>query len=463
MNPELRRNLWLQFSPGRLLLAPLCLGLILVSVWIIAFHVYNVVALLSQGAYYLLALLWGTRRAGDLMAEEVAQRTWDAQRMSALGAWQMTWGKLLGGTSYVWYASGFALGAHVAARWLAGFPLWQASEAIQFAQMLGIGLLGQAVAFQTSLVLLRKQTLRRRLGATASQVAGLLAAWALSHGMPFGISSSQLAPVQWFHWAIEGDLFWLASTYLFLAWSVFGAYRLMRLELQFRNLPLAWIAFAVFLMVYAEGLLYPAILYAEGLAGWLIGPFVIAISLTYAALFAEPKDVLRYRWFAQALGSGDLGQALLLLPQWLPCFLLAALAGVTLCLFGDFAQISGLLVLLSRVPMFASFGKGSGLNIFSLALVFFLLRDALLVLAVNFRSRRGRADVAAFLCLVLLYSPLPVILRATGFGDLVPVFSPYPLAPGLVNIVLPIVETLGLWWVVRGRLQAAGRFAAATA
>src|SRR5579871_220819 len=57
MNPELRRNLWLQFSPGRLLLAPICLGLVLVSVWIVAFHVYNVVALLSEATYYLLAVL----------------------------------------------------------------------------------------------------------------------------------------------------------------------------------------------------------------------------------------------------------------------------------------------------------------------------------------------------------------------------------------------------------------------
>jgi hypothetical protein len=260
MNPELRRNLWLQFSPGRLLLAPVCLGLILVSVWIVTFHVYSVVALLSEWAYYLLAILWGTRRAGDLVAEEVAGRTWDAQRMSALGAWQMTWGKLLGGTSYVWYAGGLALGAHVAARWLSGFPPWQGSEAVVLGRMLGIGLLGQAVGFQTSLVLLRKQTLHRRLGATASQAAGLLAAWILSGHFPFGLTPSQTGPVQWFDWTIEGDLFWLASAYLFLAWSVFGAYRLMRLELQFRNLPVGWIGFALFLMVYFEGLLYPAIL-----------------------------------------------------------------------------------------------------------------------------------------------------------------------------------------------------------
>jgi len=463
MNPELRRNLWLQFSPGRLLLAPICLGLVLVSVWIVAFHVYNVVALLSEATYYLLAVLWGTRRAGDLMAEEVAQRTWDAQRMSALGAWQMTWGKLVGGTSYVWYASGIALGAHVAARWLAGFPLWQESESVRFAHMLGIGLLGQAVAFQTSLVLLRKQTLRRRLGATASQVAGLLAAWALSGGFPFGVAPSQLAPVQWFDWTIPGDRFWLASTYLFLAWSIFGAYRLMRLELQFRNLPLGWIGFALYLMVYADGLLYPAILYSGGLTAWLIGPFAVAIALTYVALFAEPKDVLRYRWFAQALAGGDPGQVLLLLPQWLPCFLLAALTGLALCLFGDFIRLSALLSLLSRIPMFASFGQGTDLSEFSLALVFYLLRDVLLVLLVNFRSRRGRADLGAFLCLMLLHIPLPVILRFFGLGGVIPVFAPYPLASGLVNIAFPIVETFGLWWVVRGRLQAAGRFAAATA
>ena len=31
------------------------------------------------------------------------------QRMSGLGAWQMAWGKLLGGTVFVWYCAAFAL------------------------------------------------------------------------------------------------------------------------------------------------------------------------------------------------------------------------------------------------------------------------------------------------------------------------------------------------------------------
>ena len=195
----------------------------------------------------------------------------------------------------------------------------------------------------------------------------------------------------------------------------------------------------------------------------MIGPFAIAIALTYVALFAEPKDVLRYRWFAQALADGDLGQALTLLPQWLPCFLLAAPIGLALCLLGDFARLSALLTLLSRFPMFASFGQGTNLGEFSLALVFFLLRDALLVLVVNFRSRRGRADIGAFLILMLLHLPLPVILNFFGLVDVIPVFAPYPLASGLVNIVVPIIEAFGLWWFIRGRVQAAGRFAVATA
>ena len=111
MNPELRRNLWLQFSPLRLIIAPVAVGIVLLLVWLVSDNSYSLVAHAAEWYFLIIVLLWGTRRAADLVAEEVAGGTWDSQRMSALGAWTMTWGKFIGGISYVWYSAGIAFAA----------------------------------------------------------------------------------------------------------------------------------------------------------------------------------------------------------------------------------------------------------------------------------------------------------------------------------------------------------------
>ena len=154
MNPELRRNLWLQFSAIRLVLAPVVIGAILALTWLVADREWRGVAQVGEAIYSLLILLWGTRRAADLVAEEIAGGTWDGQRMSALGAWQMSWGKLLGGTSYVWYCAGLAFLAQVIAQWLDGTAPWAPGQWTNLLQLLGAGALAQAVAMLVSLALL---------------------------------------------------------------------------------------------------------------------------------------------------------------------------------------------------------------------------------------------------------------------------------------------------------------------
>ena len=63
----------------------------------------------------LIAYLWGTRRAVNVLADEIAAGTWDGQRMSSIGPWTMAWGKLLGGTAYVWYCALLCLATYAAA------------------------------------------------------------------------------------------------------------------------------------------------------------------------------------------------------------------------------------------------------------------------------------------------------------------------------------------------------------
>ena len=231
MNPELRRNLWLQFSLTRLLLAPVAVGALLTLTWVVSDRSLAAVAEVARAIYYLLVVLWGTRRAADLVAEEIAGSTWDDQRMSALGAWQMSWGKLFGGTSYVWYAAGLAFLALAGCYWAAGTPPWQSGEAIQLLRLLGTGALAQAVAMLVSLALLRRLAIRRRLGVSLSQVAGILAGLLASGQLDGGIVALFLPSIAWYGRVWDGELFSLATLGVFLAWSVFGIYRLMRVEL----------------------------------------------------------------------------------------------------------------------------------------------------------------------------------------------------------------------------------------
>ena len=458
MNPELRRNLWLQFSLLRLIIAPVAIGVVLLLVWLATSHSERTVAVSAEWIYLLLVLLWGTRRAADLVAEETAGGTWDSQRMSALGAWQMTWGKFIGGISYVWYAAGFAYGARLWALTQAGPSPWQGEGAINSLQLLCIALLGQSVSFLTSLALLRKQVRRRLLGVTLSQFAGLAASGVASGHLDLSVLFRQMPTIDWFGWMIPGPLFALATLAIFLGWTLFGAYRLMRVELQFRSTPWAWTAFALFLMVYAEGLLFSPIREAAGgLAPWLIAPFTLGILLTYAALFFEPKDVIRYRGFWSALRAGHVVRAATLLPQWPPVFVLAAAFGIVLTINGGLIDLAGVPRLVGPDLSVQSLSLSS-LRAVPLAIVFYLLRDGLIILFFNFGTRRGRADLTAFICLALAYFPVVGILATLGATWLIPIFAPYPASSPLITIGAPLIECLVMGVLVLRRAQAAGRF-----
>ena len=104
VNPELRRNLWLELSLHRLLAAPMVIALC--ALLIAAASNQDAFEKLAGTALYgfaAIVLLWGTQLAGASVVEESRDRTWDAQRMSAIGPWTMTWGKLLGAPAFAWY------------------------------------------------------------------------------------------------------------------------------------------------------------------------------------------------------------------------------------------------------------------------------------------------------------------------------------------------------------------------
>jgi hypothetical protein len=270
--------------------------------------------------------------------------------------------------------------------------------------------------------------------------------------------------IDWFGQQFPGPEFALVTLGLFLAWSLFGAYRLMRIELQFRTIPWAWAAFVLFVMAYAEGLLYAPIHEAGNwLAAWLTGPFVIAVLLTYAALFLEPKDVVRYRGLWAAIAAARGARALRLLPQWLPVYVLAAGLGIAITFFGGLSELPGVPVMIGPDLGVLGFGATASLRVLPLAIVLYLLRDCFVVLIFNFGPRRGRADLAAFICLLLAYFPAVGILASLGASSLIPILAPYPAASSLITIGVPLIECSIMGMLVLRRARAAGRFKPAVA
>ena len=100
MSWEFRRNLWIQLTPQRLIATPLVLGLLFY-----AGAEGSVLPVAPEFLFWMFAGFWGTRRAADSITEEVIGATWPNQRMAAIGAWSMTWGKLFGATAFAWYGA----------------------------------------------------------------------------------------------------------------------------------------------------------------------------------------------------------------------------------------------------------------------------------------------------------------------------------------------------------------------
>src|SRR5512135_855823 len=104
-NPEFKRNLWLSFSTHRLIGMPALLALTFMAVAMADFRdeVAGSLYTASIALFIFIVWLWGARNANATIVDELRDKTWDQQRMSALEPWTMTWGKLLGSTSFNWY------------------------------------------------------------------------------------------------------------------------------------------------------------------------------------------------------------------------------------------------------------------------------------------------------------------------------------------------------------------------
>lgn len=427
-NPELRRNLWLEFSTARLIAMPAALFLVFLMAWSWEW---------KEGAAYAatvlgwgLLVVWGTRLACDAVISEVQGRTWDGQRLSGLGPLRMTFGKLAGGPAYAWYGGLICVAVLIAMGGIEDDPLVVPGLVVT-------GLFAQAVALWFGLVQLRLQSGVRRFHVTFAQVVGILV-------------SLQLAPwqhlfqatVPWYGLDFSAIEFALFSTSLFTVWAWIGCWRLMRAELQYRSWPLFWCAFLIFVLLFFNGLsgqyfeLFDPIARLGSDEAFLFeaGGFLTVVSACWFAMLLEPKSIVRLRRLFERLARRDFARALGDLPLF----------------------VAGLPVLVVAALMLALGKPDAGLILAQAAsLILFLLRDAMLVYYVVLGPGARRGHLAALVYLFLLYGVVPGILAGADAGSLLAAFVPMALHAPLIGILGPAVQAVAFGFLLSTRFSAA--------
>lgn len=398
-NPELRRHAWLELTAHRLIAMPAILLLAFVAVH----SAYreapaDAVAWVALGGFGLLTVIWGSGRVSASVIDEIADKTWDWQRLSTISPWTMTWGKLLGATLFAWFGGAVCLLAFVVFAAAPQFP----QPLLTVATLVGVAVLMHAATLAATLHVAARDLTRYRR--SFGLLVLLLALWLLSATVAMYRQAD--GDVAWFGWAIPGPAFVLASIGVFALWAVVGAHRAMCVRLAVPTTPAGWIGFVLTLTVYTAGLPAAAADGEHALALARSG-LVCSAALTYVMLFTEATGPATWR---RVLRRWELRQWRRLaqeLPCWPLTWALAALSAAALALAGDVGRPGALSA--------ATAG----------ALVALVLRDAALLMLFASSPRPGRAEATTLVYLLVLYVILPGLLEALQL-------------PGLAAIVLPL-------------------------
>ncbi len=446
MNPELRRNLWLELAPKRVLAMVLIIGLIIVMVtpwqrsdrsWVLYFIA------LAFGVGY------GPHLAAQSVISEVVQRTWDAQRASALSAWQMTLGKILGGTAFAWCAVALcAIGSMVSTG---------GQRAMDWLQLALVALGLQVVAYLVAMAAIRRRQQFSRMDTLAIPALAL----AIAGIFLFGTQTPEL---RWWGMELTGEVT-AALLGAFVAWAFVGAWQITAGVLQIPTAIWAWPAFLLWLMFWAAGHGDFGSRLVDPLT-WLVPEswranvasqsvrmslaFTILAPATYLAVAIDPRSIVAWRrWYARARAA-DRGAVLRETPAWVQSLLALLVMALTL-----------IVTTRPSLPHVLDAGHVD-VRFMPLLVAAFVARDIAIFHLTAFGRLPGQGLTATGIYLCLLYGLAPTILGALlpetfGYSLFVPISSDgsIPLV-GFASIVLQAIA-FGAWAITAVRRKDAAR------
>ena len=440
MNPEFVRNLWLEISLTRLAATAIALA----AVFGLSFQLtddWKSIATIARSVFVVIVFVWGGYRAVATISDEVAERTWDWQRMSALGPWRIVWGKLFGGNAIVWIVAVISLVIMIYADYRYHPMTAALNESLtKAAILLGTGVLLHGFAMAIALSAHRNMATSRRVAATLPKlgvlvIAVLLAFFFATRGGSYFDGKS---PVEWYFWSLPPDRFSLMTIWLYALWALISVYRLMRAEMQHRTIAWGWFAFTIFLTVYSIGLIGDAKAQREIPNPQLTIAFYIAVTMLYLALFAQPNNTVGYRALLENWNRGRAG--LHVVPSWLPILALLICLAVAM----SFSDAGALEHSARPGDEFAAFvGKMRAFSpIWLWAALLFVLRDIALLLFLNFNAKARRPNSAAFLYLLLAYLPLNWLLQLSEVTPLRGILMPFDTGHWITTLSPPLIQAI---------------------
>lgn len=384
MNAEFKRNLWLEISLSRIALMTGVLALIFALAWLSAGadDKAGAIAGAGQALFGVIVGLWGSYKAGRSVSDEIKERTWDFQRLSALSPMAMTLGKLFGATAYVWYGGLVCAGAYAF-----GFSQNDsiANTAYATAGLIVTGMFAHAVALFVSLGAARRGRGQGRIDSFLYTIAGIVAfqtASAIS-GRTFDMLRQTIDPENaqqdvliWWGVTMPAQPLSLAIVCVLTVWAIATAWRLMRVELQEPANPL-W--FPLFVLV-------PALLVAGSggdIFSRVVMIYLVIHGLVMFTLLTEPKDYVAWRALAALRKSRDAGR------YW-P----AALTGLIVAFVAAIAVAAAF--------PFAAQSESRHSALFGFAAFAFLLRETAIFAFFHLGARQRRGDFAALVTIALL-------------------------------------------------------------
>ena len=425
MNPEFRRQLTLELTPSRLVLMPAILLLMAVCVFMI--EQQEPLLYLHQGALVVMGLLAacvGTFTALTSINDEVNERTWDQQRMSAMGPWRMAWGKLLGGPSYAWY--GALLCAAVALA--SGMLLGRTSRTLQTVLLCVLGVGALHCGLMAS----------RLYGMDPARPAGNRSTWGLViivfflvqmvGGLVVGLDSL-LVTLETAHWwgvPMAGShlaLFLAACTLLL---GLLALWRAMSMQLSVPTTPWAWVLGNAAACALLLGLV-------PDTTARVLGAIALLVLATYYAAATENRVAQRWRSVLYSARHGQWRRVWQSLPLW----------PVSWCM--AFAVLLPAYVLWNADPLAARDGLGP----LVLMVLLHVLRDCGIHLFFALRNSYRSPLGMTMLVVLVLGGILPAMLWSTGLAPLFePLFGAFakPLRHAITN-----APTLG-WLAWTGML-----------
>lgn len=289
MNPEFKRNLWLEMSPARLTIMPVVLTLIGLLVFALNLDdpygsLFTAFSVLFMG----LTVGWGSLLVVSSINNEVSERTWDQQRLSALTPWEMAWGKLFGSAAYAWYG-GFLCAL------VAGFATLSKPDFWTHCIWMLVGAVS-AVALHAWLMAARLHTLDSRSEKTSGMAGRLLGLLLMLQSLPMILMLTRDPASQsrgdigtWWNLSLSLPVQSLLVALLLLALGLLALWRSMGKQLMVRMIPVAWVVGVTGLGFVLAGF-FPQTGWGES-SLWMTMT-VTALASTYFALFTEPNHRL---------------------------------------------------------------------------------------------------------------------------------------------------------------------------